>query len=276
MTIKQWIKKILFYNKNNYLLEDAYYLLEIVLCKSRSWIITYEEYNISNIKLNILNNYIYRRLRGEPLVYILRRCWFLHYMFVVYFDIFIPRKETELLVEYVINIYPRYYRYKILDLGTGSGVIALTLGKYFINSDIFAVDINRLAVTLAKYNMKKLMLHNVVIYLSDWFSNIINLNYYDVIISNPPYIDSSDYISCNLKYENLDSLVSSYKGIYDIYMIIKSAWNYLKYQGQLIIEHDNNHTYLIHLIYKKFCYKKIYTYKDYNSLNRFTTGIKSF
>ncbi len=274
MTIKQWLERILYYYNNNNLLEDAYYLLEVVLGKNRSWIITYDQYIISDIKLNILNNYIYRRLRGEPLNYILRRCWFRNCCFVIYFDIFIPRKETELLVEYIIDIYDQYKQYNILDLGTGSGVIALTLGKYFVNSCIFAVDINRLAIMLANHNISRLLIYNVIVFWSNWFSNLLHMNYYDIIISNPPYISNNDYIVCDLKYEDIDSLVSSYKGIYDIYMIIKYAWNYLRYQGQLIIEHDNNHTYLVHLIYKKFHYIKVSTYKDYNFLNRFTTGTK--
>ncbi len=276
MKIFEWLDEIgLFKIFNNDLLNDAFLLLEFVLKKDRIWLLVFDDYNLSLFELNYLNCLFIRRLRGEPIFYLINKCYFWSLSLKIYFDIFIPRIDTEYMVEYIINLVGKKC-FSILDLGIGSGAIALSLANDCINSFIIGVDINVIAVKLSTYNSNLLNLSNTLFFYSNWFSNLFNyFDYFDLIVSNPPYICKYDdclYLNNDLRFESYFSLVSSSNGFKDIIYIIKNAYLYLKNNGFLIIEHNFKYKNFIKYVYKKYFYINIFTYFKQNYC--FTIGQK--
>ncbi len=278
MKICEWLNIVnLFKICNSDLLNDSFLLLEFVLKKDRGWILVFDDYNLTFFQLNYLNCLFTRRLRGEPIFYLTNKCFFWKLSYKIYFDVFIPRSDTENMVEYVVNLVHDQCL-SILDLGTGSGAIALSLANDCVNSFIIGVDINLVAIDLAKYNSDLLKLKNVVFFYSNWFSDLYKYyNYFDVIVGNPPYISKDD--SCllesnDLRFESYNSLVSSFEGLSDVYYIIENSYFYLKRNGFLILEHNFIHSNIIKEIYKRFCYFNIFTYVK--NFYCFTIGQKKY
>ncbi len=276
MNILSWLKKVNLF-KNFFLYKECLFLLKFILNKDVSWIIVNNDYILTSKELEILNIFFIKRLRGEPIYYILRRGFFLSFSYIIYPDIFIPRSDTEIMVEYVINLIKINNFFEILDLGTGVGVISLSIAKEFKYINITAIDINLNSINLAKYNSLKLNLHNINFFKSYWFSKISKNKFFDIIVSNPPYIDKNDfclnYLN-DLRFESYDSLVSKNNGLYDIIYIIYNSYFYLKNKGWLIIEHSFSHCDIIRYLFSKL-YFNVFTYKDYTGNNRFTVGQKN-
>ncbi len=279
MNIYTWLNKIKVYKINKYInYNDAILILENILKKNRIWILTNIFFKIDKYKLNILNFFFIKRLRGEPIFYILNKGFFGHIRYNIYPDIFIPRFDTELMVNYAINLIKLNNFSKILDLGTGTGIISLYIAKFCKNVFITGVDINLLSVNLAKYNSNKLNVKNVVFLHSNWFYFLnIKKKKYDLIISNPPYINKNNIclnILNDLRFESYDSLVSNNKGILDIKFIINNSCNYLKNKGWLILEHSYEHKDIIKYLFSKVFYN-IFSYKNDNNFYCFTVGQKN-
>ncbi len=276
MKIINWLYKVYLYSKtNSYILNDSYIFLEYVLNRNRIWIELNINFKLSNNNIEYLNLFLIRRLKGEPLCYILRECLFLNIKFKIYNDIFIPRFSTEIMVDFIINFIKYKNLIKILDLGSGSGVISLSIAKNCINTLVWALDIDYLCVNLIKYNIKKLNLLNVKCLKSNWFNNLKKYNFFDLIISNPPYIWNKD--SClnkkDLRYESYISLVSNNKGFKDINYIIECSYYYLNNNGWLILEHSILNIDKIIFLFNKYFYN-VYTYKSFYLNFRFTIGQK--
>ncbi len=277
MKIKDWLNKVYLYSKtNHYIYNECYIFLEFLLKKNRIWI----EINI-NYKLNFkiieyLNIFLLRRLKGEPIAYILNCYYFLDIKYIIYQDIFIPRLGTEYMVIFSIKLIKKKKLTNILDLGSGSGVIACAISKNCINVNIFALDNNFLSLILIKINCLKLNIYNIHILKSNWFMNVKNkFNFFDLIISNPPYIWNKD--NCinknDLRFECENSLLSNHKGWGDIIYIIKSSYHYLNDKGWLIVEHSLINLNKIIYFFKKYYYN-VFTYKGIHYNYRFTVGQK--
>ncbi len=277
MRIIDLLNKFFLFRKKYYsLFNEFLFLLGFYLNKSNSWILLNKNFFLKNIILEKVICSFVRRLRGEPLQYIINKCYFYGLNFKIYYDIFIPRIETEVMVEYLINLINlNNYKY-ILELGSGSGAISLVLAYNCINSKILGVDINNVSLKLSIYNSKKLNLKNVSFIKSDWFSNINNFNSFDLIVSNPPYINKNSFFLLNgdLRFESYLSLVSNLKGIGDIHYIIKNSIFYLKKNGWLVLEHASFHKNIVIRLLNRYSYININSYKDYKNLYRFTVGQK--
>ncbi len=279
MNIIQWFNYISIYKTYNCIsYKDIFIILEYVLKKNVFWILSNLNFEIDNYKLNILNIFFIRRLRGEPIFYIINKGFFRHISYNIYFDIFIPRYDTEIMVDYTINLIKINNFSNILDLGTGSGIIALSIAKSCINSFVVGVDYNILSINLSKYNAYKLNINNVLFIKSNWFSNLGNKkNYFNIIISNPPYINKNDicFKQLNdLRFESYFSLFTKFNGIKDILLIIEQSYFFLKNKGWLIIEHSSDYVDIVKYLFSKKFYN-IFSYKDYNNLYRFTIGQKN-
>ncbi len=279
MNIIQWLNNVNIYKISDYInYSDIFIILEHVLKKNMFWILSNIFSEINNYQLNILNIFFIKRLRGEPIFYIINKGFFRYISYSIYSDVFIPRYDTELMVSYTINLIKINNFSKILDLGTGSGVIALSIAKSCINSFVIGIDCSMLSINLAKYNSCKLKISNVLFFKSSWFSNLNNKkNYFDVIISNPPYINKNNVclnILNDLRFESYFSLFSKFNGISDILLIINESYFYLKNKGWLIIEHSHESKDVIRYLFSKKFYN-IFSYKDYNNLYRFTIGQKN-
>ena len=161
-----------------------------------------------------------------------------------------------------------------LDLGTGTGAIALALASEHKNWHVHAVDFNQDAVALAKINAQKNTLTQVIIYQSDWFSNLCKTQRFDIIVSNPPYIDEHDHhlSEGDVRFEPLSALVAPQQGYADIIHIVASARAYFNKQGYLYIEHGFEQAEKVQAIFREYGYQQIQTQQDLSGNDRITFG----
>lgn len=253
---------------------DVELLVCFVIDKSRSYLFTWPEHTLSLMQITHFSDLLLRRINGEPIAYLVKTREFWSLPLNVSPATLIPRPDTEVLVEMVLAKHPSKML-SCLDLGTGTGAIALALASEQINWKIDAVDFSEAAVELAKSNARMLNLTQVNIFQSNWFSSLkCNVNQYDVIVSNPPYLDENDQhlVQGDVKFEPKTALVAGDNGLADIKHIASEAPNYLNNPGYLYIEHGNEQKTLVHDILTTSGYEKIQTFKDYNGQDRITCG----
>ena len=253
---------------------DAEILLSYVLKKSRVWIKLFDDFILNQQQINIYKKLLIRRIQYEPISYIIKKKEFWSLSFMISKHVFIPRPETEILVQETLN--RSFKNAKILDLGTGSGIIPISISHEIPKCNILGIDCNIRAISLAKKNSKNLNCQNVFFMYSNWFSCIQDK--FDIIVSNPPYLKHQDIsdISQDLLYEPYIALFSQNNGISDIQYIIENAKNYLFYRGWLLIEHAYSQNKKIVNIFQKNNFCNIQSYKDYSNIVRVTLGQKLF
>ena len=147
----------------------------------------------------------------------------------------IPRPDTELLIELSLELIPKNQAVKLIDLGTGSGIIAVTLAAERPNAHVTAVDASLAALEIAKHNAQYHQLANIEFYQSDWFSNVPK-SLFDLVISNPPYIDPDDehLQQGDVRFEPQSALIADNQGLSDIQIIADKARSYLKPAGAFV------------------------------------------
>jgi len=252
---------------------DAQILLSFVLEKERTYLLTWPEQVVSKALTEHYIQLLTRRCAGEPIAYITGVKEFWSLTFEVSKSTLIPRPDTETLVELVLQVFTnKDHQVSCLDLGTGTGAIALSLASEKPLWHIEAIDMDKSAVELAQSNAKKLNLKHVVIYQSNWFKQVVKDKKFDIIISNPPYIDIDDY---NLKqgdvqFEPKSALVAKDQGLADIKHIAKEAIMYLSMQGVLFFEHGFQQGKAVREILMNLGYKNAQTVKDLNDNDRVT------
>lgn len=253
-----------------FIIED---LLLWVIDKNKTFLITNPDYVLTDKQYQDFIDGIQKLKNKIPLAYITGKQAFWGREFLVNCHTLIPRPDSECMIDAVIDFVNKNFvtAPKILDLGTGSGCLAITLAKELPNSQVVAVDFSLNALELANKNAKNLSADNCVFIHSDWFDKISNL--FDIIISNPPYIAPNDKHLDDLVAEPITALVAKDDGLADIYHIIKHAKNYLHNQGILLIEHGFNQTKQVQDIFCQFEFGDIDTIKDYGGNDRITKGI---
>jgi len=249
---------------------DAQVLLLHILQKPRSYLFTWPEHELSDDQQLQFNVFIQRRLKGEPVAHItgLREFWSLS--LEVNATTLIPRPDTETLVECALNmVMPD--KAKVLDLGTGTGAIALALGSEMPNWKIVAVDRVTDAVALANKNQQRLGINNVEVKQSNWFSALQGEKF-NLIVTNPPYIEQGD-IHLNqgdVRFEPLSALVADDAGMSDIKQIISHSRDYLLSSGYLLIEHGFEQAEAVRHLFKEMAFINIKTVKDFGNNDRVT------
>ena len=253
-----------------FIIED---LLLWVIDKNKTFLITNPDYVLTDKQYQDFIDGIQKLKNKIPLAYITGKQAFWGREFLVNCHTLIPRPDSECMIDAVIDFVNKNFvtAPKILDLGTGSGCLAITLAKELPNSQVVAVDFSLDALELANKNAKNLSVDNCVFIHSDWFDKISDL--FDIIISNPPYIEPTDKHLDDLVAEPITALVAKDDGLADIYHIIKHAKNYLHNQGILLIEHGFNQTKQVQDIFCQFEFADIDTIKDYGGNDRITKGI---
>lgn len=255
---------------------DTEILICFVINKERSFLLTWPEKLLSQEQTKHFIELMLRRIAGEPIAYIvnLREFWSLP--FQVSPATLIPRPDTEVLVELVLSQHVNEHL-KCLDLGTGTGAIALALASEKPQWIIEAIDFNHDAVELAKRNAKNLNLSHVDIYQSDWFENVSVNKSFDIIVSNPPYIDENDHhlSEGDVRYEPKTALVAADSGLADIKVIANKARKFLNAGGFLYIEHGFEQSLAVKQILADFAYSEIETIKDYSNNDRITLACYS-
>ncbi|MFK3940839.1 peptide chain release factor N(5)-glutamine methyltransferase [Pseudomonas monteilii] len=216
---------------------DAELLLAHALGKSRSYLHTWPERIVPSEAAQAFADYLARRRAGEPIAYILGQQGFWKLDLEVAPHTLIPRPETELLVEAALQRLPAGPA-RVLDLGTGTGAIALALASERPVWQVMAVDRVEAAVALAERNRQRLRLDNVHILASHWFEALADQRF-DVILSNPPYIASADphLAAGDVRFEPSSALVAGPDGLDDLRTIITQAPAHLSPGGWLLLEH---------------------------------------
>lgn len=252
---------------------EAEILLSHALNKTRDYLYTHSETQISIEQQKQFFDLLNRRLKREPLSYILQQQAFWDIELHLTKEVLIPRSDTELLIEIIVNNYSQQKELQIADLGTGSGAIALSLAKQSKKWQISATDISVSALHVAKQNAKKLHIENVQFYLGNW-CEALPVQLFDIIVCNPPYIAKNDphLMQPELKYEPQLALLGGEKGLDAIIAIIDKAGNYLHEEGMLLIEHGYNQAEDVRKIFADAGFKIITTYKDLGNNDRATCG----
>ena len=252
---------------------ESRFILEHVLKINHHYLIKNYDQLVEVNKLKKIMECMSDRMSHKPLAYIFKEWKFYDMEFHINSNVLIPRQDTELLVDLIIEKYDKQRKIDILDLGTGSGAIGIVLGNKFKNANILLSDISLNAINIAKKNILRHKLKNISVIQSDWFSNIPKKKF-DVIVSNPPYINKSDPHLQNkgLLYEPQDALVSEQDGYADILEIIKVSPRFLKPNGTLYIEHGYSQHKKIHQLFLDNNFKKIKQNKDLNGIIRATSG----
>lgn len=252
---------------------DVELLICFVINKPRTYLLTWPEQMLSLTQTTHFAELLLRRIQGEPIAYIVEMREFWSLPLQVSPATLIPRPDTEVLVELVLNNHSAE-GLSCLDLGTGTGAIALALASEQGSWQIDAVDFSDDAVALAKTNASNLNLTQVNIFQSDWFSAVAKNKHYDVIVSNPPYIDEQDHhlAQGDVRFEPKTALVAADSGLADIKIIVSQARNYFNQLGYLYIEHGFEQSIAVQDILADHGYEKIQTFKDYNDNDRITCG----
>ncbi|MGE7990176.1 peptide chain release factor N(5)-glutamine methyltransferase [Pseudomonas sp. NPDC089554] len=216
---------------------DAELLLAAALGKSRSFLHTWPERIVSSEAADTFASYLARRRAGEPVAYILGQQGFWKLDLEVAPHTLIPRPETELLVEAALELVPATPA-KVLDLGTGTGAIALALASERPAWQVTAVDRIEDAVALAERNRQRLNLGNAKVLASHWYDSLVGERY-DLILSNPPYIATQDpHLSAgDVRFEPSSALVAGSDGLDDLRVIVAQAPQHLLPGGWLLLEH---------------------------------------
>ena len=218
---------------------------------------------------NLIKAFIKQKNEGIPLDYILNSSKFYEYEFFVDSRVLIPRPETEIIVDYVNNHFSSPI--KVLDAGTGSGCIGISIALKNPSFQIYGSDYSEEAIDVASINKNNLSVKNFLLIHSNWLS-CFKIQCFDLVISNPPYIAEGDPHLEELVHEPDIALVSKDRGLFSIKKIVEQSSKVLKKGGILIIEHGYDQQDDVESIFKKNNFSKIVNLKDLQSLPRITIG----
>jgi release factor glutamine methyltransferase len=252
---------------------DAEVLLCHCLNKNRSFIRAWPEHQLTDQQTAEFQDLIAQRQQGVPVAYLTGEREFWSRSFKVNPDVLIPRPDSELLIELSLDLLPANQSNKIIDLGTGSGILAITLAAERPSSQVIACDLSPAALRTAQANAQQLQIDNVSFLTSNWFSAITDRDF-DLVISNPPYIDQHDphLQQGDVRFEPDSALISPEKGLQDIRLLTDQARQHLKPGGYLLIEHGYDQQTAVQALFKRFNYQQITTHPDYAGNPRVTSG----
>ncbi|MDR7342216.1 release factor glutamine methyltransferase [Pantoea alhagi] len=249
---------------------DAEVLLSFVTGKSRSWLMAFDETPLEAAQLAQLDTLIARRARGEPVAHLTGEREFWSLPLTVSPVTLIPRPDTEILVEQALARLP-HHAVDILDLGTGTGAVALAIASERPDCRVIGVDRIAEAVALAQHNAQKLHIANATFLQSDWFSALAGQRF-ALIVSNPPYIDAADVHlqQGDVRFEPLSALVADEQGLADIRHIAQAARDYLLPEGSIMLEHGWQQGAAVRTILSAHNYQAAETCQDYAGHDRVT------
>lgn len=261
---------------------DVDVLLAKALGRERAYLYTWPDQYLSLREQQMFKAMLERRERGEPIAHIIGEKEFWSLTFYVDSSTLIPRPDTELLVEQALQLLLPRLRdtnsakpAKILDLGTGSGVIAIAIATERSHCKVDAVDNSAQALSLAQRNKQRHKVDNLHLWQSCWF-NAVNARDYDMIVSNPPYIHPCDsHLQLgDLQYEPRSALVSEGEGLADIEKIVSQAQAFMRPGAWLLLEHGNEQARAVRNWMLECTYIEVDTALDLNGHERVTYGRK--
>jgi len=251
---------------------DAQILLGFVTGKSRTFILAFAETTLTDAQYGQLEVLLARRVKGEPVAYLVGEREFWSLPLRVSPATLIPRPDTECLIEHALTCLPSHSCH-ILDLGTGTGAIALALASERPDCQVTALDVVPEAVDLARSNAEHLGITNIKVLHSHWF-NALDAQRFALIVSNPPYIDGDDpHLSLgDVRFEPKTALVADNHGLADIEILIAQARDFLEPNGWLILEHGWQQGAEVRQLFLNAGFRDVNTGKDYGDNERLTSG----
>lgn len=253
---------------------DAEILLAHVLLKPRVYLYSHSDEFLTTQQFTTFQQLITRRSFGIPIAYITGTREFWSLPLKINEETLIPRPETELLVELTLSLLDQTVKAQVLDLGTGSGAIALALARERANWKITACDCSIGALETAEENARLLGLNNVSFYHSDWFSQIIQPSTFHAIVSNPPYIAANDphLNEGDVRFEPPLALIGGLNGLSALEHIIKHSLARLEPDGLLLIEHGFDQKLPVTSMLKDYGYSNVQCWKDLQGNDRVSGG----
>lgn len=254
---------------------DAEVLLCHVLQKNRSHLLAWPDKVLDKDQLTAFEKLLAKRIAGTPIAHLTGSREFWSLPFKVTADTLIPRPETELLVEHVLSTYPADTVISLLDLGTGTGAIALAIASERPNWRIIATDISSAALDVARENARQLGINNVEFRQGNWL-DCVQDECFDIIVSNPPYIPREDQHlrQGDVRFEPQSALASGEDGLDDIRIIVRDSLDHLTPGGRLLIEHGYDQQQKMLEIFTFFGLQNIIQQQDMANNPRTTSGIK--
>ncbi|WP_239236731.1 peptide chain release factor N(5)-glutamine methyltransferase [Candidatus Nitrotoga sp. BS] len=248
-------------------------LLQQVLDVPRAWLLAHSEHCLNETEQTYYHELLQRRLRGEPVAYLLGEREFFGLKFKVTPATLIPRPETELLVELVLPRISQEGLCRVLDLGTGSGAIALALAHARPDIEVLGSDASATALTVAQANAQQLAISNVAFIHSDWFE-AFTVQKFNIIVSNPPYIAAGDphLTQADVRFEPISALVSGSDGLHDIRHIVVHAPNYLEAGGWLLLEHGYDQAAQVRNLLRQAGFDAVFSACDLAGIERVSGG----
>lgn len=240
---------------------------------NHAWLIAHGDDTVTDALRVRFESLLARRIQGEPVAHILGRREFYGRDFAVTPDTLIPRPDTEILVETALDRIPPDQACEILDMGTGTGAIGITLALERPHAKVTILDYSEAALAIARENARQLSAHNVAALHSDWFSAVQGQRF-NLIVSNPPYIETADphLQQGDLRFEPITALASGMDGLDDIRRIVAHAPMHLKPSGWLIIEHGYNQGEAVRSIFSGHYFANVHTLQDLAGHDRVTLG----
>lgn len=250
--------------------------VEILLChcldKTRTWLYTWPETEVSGETLQHFERLLQRRYQGEPVAYLTGRREFWSLDLAVAPSTLIPRPETETLVEWALEL-TLPDNAAVLDLGTGTGAIALALAREKPGWRVNGLDVSADAVQLARDNALANGLERVEFAQSNWFSSVAGAAF-NLLVSNPPYVEEGDphLLQGDVRFEPVSALVAADSGLADLEHIVKLAPDYLDDQGWLLLEHGFEQGLAVRALLTQRGFTAVSTRKDLAGQARITGG----
>lgn len=247
--------------------------LKLLLChlfkQNTAWLYSHDDTQLSSSDLKQLNQWVGQLEIGMPLAYITGQKAFWDLQLEVNEHTLIPRPDTELLIETVIDLKPQPK--SIIDLGTGSGAIALSLVNSIPDVEVTAIDFSKQALATAQRNAQLNNINQIEFICSNWFDEIAEKTF-DLIVSNPPYIAADDEHLYQLRFEPISALVAEDQGLADFKKITEQAPHYLNSNGVLMFEHGWNQHKEVENILSVAGFSHIRSRRDIQGHHRITWG----
>ncbi len=250
---------------------EAELLLARAINMPRSFLFAHPEDELDEASLGRLDDTVNRRIAGEPMAYItgIREFWSME--LAVSPATLVPRPETELLVDVALRDIPREVEWQVLDLGTGSGAVALAIGRERPSCYITATDISADALAAARENANRNAIGNVEFLQGDWIEPVAERRF-EVIVSNPPYVRDDDEALAKLQAEPMLALKAGDEGLDAIEVLARGCPAIITSGGLLAIEHGADQQDAVAALLKAHGWANIRCYNDYSGLPRVTSA----
>lgn len=256
---------------------DACMLLQHVLDAAQAHLLTHPDQILSAQQLEAFQHLVKRRIDGVPVAYLTGERAFYDLTLSVNEAVLIPRPETELLVDLVLQLIPLDRPCRVLDLGTGSGAIAITIAKHRPQSQVTAVDVSPVAMAVCRQNAQNLQIDNLSLVMGSWFDELSGEKF-DLIVSNPPYVAYGDphLQQGDLRFEPQVALSAGDDGLSCINHIIHNAPDHLAEDGWLLLEHGYDQASACRQLLQNRDFSNICSHPDLAGIMRVSGGQLKF